>query len=85
MSNAETAKPYGMLMIFLLNQVTESYKTTTHANLNILGPSHAFHMPSPSHRTWFDHPNPFSVTQVIPNNLPNLWALCNTLEHAGLQ
>jgi hypothetical protein len=47
-SNAETAKPSGMLIIFLLNQVTESYKTATHANLNISGPSHAIHMPSPS-------------------------------------
>jgi len=50
-SNAETAKPSGMLIIFLLNEVTESYKTASHANLNILGPSHAFHMPSPSHPT----------------------------------
>jgi hypothetical protein len=51
MSNAETAKPSGMLIIFLLNEVTESYKTATHANSNILGFSHAFHMPSPLHPT----------------------------------
>jgi len=51
MNFAETAKPSGMLIIFLLNQVTESYKTATHANLNILCPSHAFHMPSLSHPT----------------------------------
>ena len=69
MSNAETAKPSGMLIIFLFNQVTQTYKTATHASLNISGPSHEIHMYSPSHPTWFDHPNPFSVTQVIPNNL----------------
>lgn len=68
-SNAETAKRPGMLIISLLNQVIESYKPATHANLNISCPSHTIHMPSPSNPTWFDHPNPYSVTQVIPNNV----------------